>query len=93
MKGAFYRPYSPTGNNNNSCPVLLTRLQDQDSWLPKSIMNWVTFQVIFLYVSLITIEWVQGLRREYYVVIKEIEWDYAPSGRNLMTQTALEEDE
>ncbi|XP_023699633.1 ceruloplasmin [Paramormyrops kingsleyae] len=31
--------------------------------------------------------------REYYIGIKEIEWNYAPSGKNLILNTTIEEDE
>lgn len=31
--------------------------------------------------------------REYFIGIKEIEWDYAPTGKNQIQNKTLEEDE
>ncbi|XP_030647121.1 ceruloplasmin [Chanos chanos] len=36
---------------------------------------------------------VSCVTREYYLGIKEIQWDYAPSGKNLIQNTTLKEDE
>lgn len=36
---------------------------------------------------------VSGMRREYFLRIEEVTWNYAPSGMNLIQNQTLQEDE
>lgn len=36
---------------------------------------------------------VSSITREYFFAIKEIQWDYAPSGKNLIQNKTIKEDE
>lgn len=36
---------------------------------------------------------VSSIKREYFFAIKEIQWDYAPSGKNLIQNKTIKEDE
>ncbi len=36
---------------------------------------------------------VSSIPREYFFAIKEIQWDYAPSGKNVIQNKPIKEDE
>ncbi|KAL1022868.1 hypothetical protein UPYG_G00033520 [Umbra pygmaea] len=52
---------------------------------------WSCFTSLFLLLGSVTI--VSCVTRDYYIGIKEIQWDYAPTGKNVMLNIPLKDDE
>ncbi|XP_034035380.1 ceruloplasmin [Thalassophryne amazonica] len=53
----------------------------------------LTFRLSLLLLLCCTAVCVSGTKREYYMTIEEIDWNYAPSGKNLIHNRTLQEDE
>lgn len=43
--------------------------------------------------AVIALQRAECLKRTYYIAIREENWNYAPSGRNLINNRSIEQDE
>lgn len=43
--------------------------------------------------AVIALQQAECLKRTYYIAIREEDWDYSPTGRNLINNRSIEQDE